>query len=137
MIDVYLLIDTRPEVIAAGFPRGIPFYCGMTKQDSRDLNKAIRQNAIANPMRQRSQMIMLCEGDLRIQIVQVVADRMGHAARSQWRSWIRNNFPRNDTISRTIPRSHLSGAHRKMIGDSLRRKHNVRARKHNITAPPY
>lgn len=134
---IFLLIDTRPEVVAAGYPNGIPFYCGKTERNAHDLDKHLRRNAIVAPMRQTSQMLMTCEGTFQIEMVQAVTEGQSwKTERGRWRKWVADNFPQNDTVQRHVSRFPMSEGRRKMIGDGVRRR-QVKNKKVDIKESPY
>lgn len=95
MIDtkIYWLLDIRPEVLSK-WPKGLPFYCGMTTRDET----AMRYHAVGDLKARRrphiTRRLEQCGKDWKIQIVQVVSKGDDPcAARRRWRQMLQLNFP--------------------------------------------
>jgi hypothetical protein len=79
---IYWLVDMRPEVIAAGFPRGVPFYCGMTKGPLRKILSTLRKSgrpALAEVAKE-------CGAHIEVRVMELVAPLDGKREKlAYWR----------------------------------------------------
>lgn len=92
-VHIYWLLDMRPEVIAAGWHSGYPFYCGKTIKPPEMRLKQHQANAYRAPRRPVSVRIRACGRHIRIEVVYTVksGEDWGAAERS-WIACLRANF---------------------------------------------
>lgn len=91
---IYWLIDIRPEIIAAGWGSGQPFYCGKTVETPRKRLNGHRAKAKIWPNRPSHKRILECGDHIRMHIVETVPVGNDWVEREKhWIRLIRFSFP--------------------------------------------
>lgn len=98
--SIYWLIDMRPEIIAAGWHSGYPFYCGKTvipvEWRLTDHIRLIKKY----PNRKVSQRLTLCGDHVRVETMEVVPPDASWSAREKhWIKILRFSFPDNCNVA--------------------------------------
>ena len=129
MSIVYLIVDTRPEVIAAGYHNGIPFYCGSTIESVAVAEQQVLNRMKYHPHLESSQRLAMTEGYYTIRVVATVEGRWArNAMAARMRTWIAREFGNTPPIPRNPKmRSGRSPWQRKAIGKGVRERHKKRS----------
>lgn len=98
---IYWLVDMRPEMIAAGWPNGLPFYCGKT---DRAINARLyehKRDAVRHPYGLVGPRLALCGDNVRIQAMEVVpVGGPWHERERRWIWVLEAHFPDTCNVSK-------------------------------------
>lgn len=91
---IYWLVDTRPDTIAAGWPNGLPFYCGKTVFDHEFRLRDHRRDAIRHPHRLIAKRMVECGDFVRSRVMEMVPLDQNWGERERyWISTLRLLYP--------------------------------------------
>jgi hypothetical protein len=97
-VFIYWLLDVRPEMIAAGYHSGYPFYCGKALDPSKRLKQHV--GAAQYDDSKKSRRIVACGSFLRVHVVETILPGCNWEVREKsWIRLIRFCFPDNCNIS--------------------------------------
>lgn len=124
MSVVYLIIDTRPEVIAAGYSNGIPFHCGSSIESMEVAERRMLRYMKNHPSLAVSQRLAHTEGYYTIRTIAVTDGRLArYAMVARMRAWIDKEFGGVPQVSKSRrPRCERSPWERKIIGEGVRKR---------------
>lgn len=89
---IYWLVDMRPEIIAAGWGKGQPFYCGKTIHPAKRLRQ--HKAGSKNPHGTVWKRVSICGDDIQMRTMEIVHPEGDWAARERhWIAMLRCAFP--------------------------------------------
>lgn len=97
---IYWLIDMRPEIIAAGWHSGYPFYCGKTVKSVAKRFAQHKYAAQHAPVGQISERLHLCGEHIRVETMEIIPAGQNWVEREKhWIKILRFSFPDNCNVS--------------------------------------
>lgn len=97
---IYWLVDMRPEMIASGWSRGLPFYCGKTDRKPHTRLYEHKRDASRNPYGLVGPRVVECGEHIEIQVMETIpADGNWRSKERRWIWLLRGSFPNTCNVS--------------------------------------